>query len=245
MSDDDRDVLNDFPDDARPEALAILEAGEIAARETFGEFRDEEESPFYTAADLTPERTWELTAEEVARTTAHMALRALTGAPASLGLICEIHRRIFGELFRAEAGEPREIDAQYGLVIGTQDQPVAISQVAVAPKYIRARLHDACNEFNTSMAEADARDELELLEALLAPVKLYCKTLSVHPFIDGNGRAAFVLLQYALVRGHLLAVALPDFEAHQQALGVALQRSGKQSYVPMQELLAGSITGKS
>jgi fido (protein-threonine AMPylation protein) len=72
-------------------------------------------------------------------------------------------------------------------------------------------------------------------------VKLYAKMLSAHPFLDGNGRTAFTILQYALARSDLPCVALENFEAHQRALGTALRSDGRQSYAPLQALIVAKL----
>lgn len=72
-------------------------------------------------------------------------------------------------------------------------------------------------------------------------VRLYAKILSTHTFLDGNGRTAFTLLQYALARNDLACIALDDFDAHQRALGAALRRDGRQSYGPLQSLIVAKL----
>jgi hypothetical protein len=67
------------------------------------------------------------------------------------------------------------------------------------------------------------------------------KVLSTHLLLDGNGRTAFTILQYALRRSELACVALEDFDAHQRALGTALRSDGRQSYVPLQALIADKL----
>lgn len=238
----DKELLARFPAAAQPDVLGIAEAGVVAARETFGPFNDEDGSAYHQADGLTPEQTWERVAERVAEVTAHAVILALAGTMVSPTLICDLHRRVFGELFPDTAGTVREDAVQFGIVLGTRDKPVPRTQIGTPPKNINARLIKACDEFNAAVTAQDANEEPTSVDDLVhAPVKLYCKSLAIHPFADGNGRTAFALLQYALVRNYLLCVALPDFAAHQWALGVALQSSGKQSYVEMQRLLADTI----
>ncbi len=76
---------------------------------------------------------------------------------------------------------------------------------------------------------------------MLVAVRLYAKVLSIHPFVDGNGRTAFTILQYALVRSGLVCVALDDYAEHQWALGAALRIDSRQSYDPLQTLLVASF----
>jgi Fic family protein len=82
---------------------------------------------------------------------------------------------------------------------------------------------------------------MQLNEVVLPAARLYVKVLSIHPFLDGNGRTAYALLQYALVRSRLICVALEDFSAHQRALGVALRDDSRQSYLPLRDLLVDKL----
>jgi prophage maintenance system killer protein len=87
----------------------------------------------------------------------------------------------------------------------------------------------------------ESRETVLLDELALAVVRLYAKVLSIHPFVDGNGRTVFTLLQYALVRCGLACVALDDYAEHQWALGADLRIDGRQSYSPLQALLVAKL----
>ena len=209
-----------------------------------GPFNDEHESPFYEAEDYSPERTWEKIAEGVAGVTARAVALALLAEPASAAMIADFHRRIFGELFPEVAGRLRRRgeEVQYGILMGTRKEPVHRARTGTAAGSLGKRLKKACDEFNAATAVEDESEEEPTMAQLIAPaVKFYAKVLSIHPFMDGNGRTAYVLLQYALVRNYLLAVALTDYERHQWALGVALRDDRRQSYVELEALVADTI----
>jgi fido (protein-threonine AMPylation protein) len=239
------DLLEDRFDEAeRAEVLGIAEAAAIASRETFGPFRDDEESPFFTAQDLSPERTWELIAERVADAGARSVALALSHEKLSRRLITDIHAHLFADLFPETGGRIRRKDegASYTIVVGTSERPEEVRQTGTSGRGLTKRIDVICDEFNTSAEAAFTMSEPHLVEDLIRPaVKTYCKLLSAHPFLDGNGRNCYLVLQFALVRIGLLTVALTDFREHQWALGLALRRDGKQSYAQMEQLIADTI----
>lgn len=125
--------------------------------------------------------------------------------------------------------------------MGTAEQPVVKSERATFGARVIRHLKQICDEFNETVTEQEQADPIELDDLVFTAVRLYAKVLSTHPFLDGNGRTAFTILQCALVRGGLACVALEDFDAHQRALGTALRSDGRQSYVPLQALIVDKL----
>lgn len=80
-----------------------------------------------------------------------------------------------------------------------------------------------------------------IFETTFPAARLFAKLLSAHPFNDGNGRACYVALQFALVRLGALFVSLPDYAEQQWHLGRALRTGGGQSYEPLARYLAEKI----
>jgi fido (protein-threonine AMPylation protein) len=247
MSDDEvvpADVLGRFDEAGLIELNELAYVAGVVARQTFGPFNDAEDSPYFKAAGESPESTWEGLAERVALATGRAVAWGLADVDASPARIAELHRLVFGRMFPDSAGQIRGDgeDVTYGIVIGSHEHLSAKRQRGTGGgKQLARRLDAACSEFNESVAFEDAQDESELTDLLLIAVRFYAKVLSAHPFCDGNGRTAYALLQYALVRVGLLAVALDDFESHQRALGWALRSDGRQTYDPLVELLADKI----
>jgi fido (protein-threonine AMPylation protein) len=239
------DLLERFAEGERGEVLAIAEAAGIAARETFGPFRDEEDSPFYEAEDLDPQLTWERIAERVADATACAVAAALLKMALTSEFVCDVHRHIFGEFFPSVAGRMRAPSegGQYSIVLGRQkDEWMHRPQVGTSGKRLPGRVREICAQFNGSVEYAFSKDEPEFRTDLVLPaVRAYARLLGAHPFIDGNGRSCYVVLQFALVRIGLLTVALDDFEAHQVALGAAIRRDGKRSYLQLETLVSDTI----
>jgi hypothetical protein len=75
----------------------------------FRGFRDHEESPFFCAAGLTPEETWNLSVDRFADILETLEALADAGPiELSPALLCSWHREIFGELFPDDAGRLRQ-----------------------------------------------------------------------------------------------------------------------------------------
>ena len=245
--------MSDDPfDDEHLKALDTADQGQvdqlrasaqIAATRTFGPFNDVPDSPFYTAEDLSPAQTWEQIAERVVLATAVAAIHGTAQRDISVEVICRLHEIIFRTTFPEHAGHLRRRgeEARYGIVLGTAEQSVIKSERATAGARLHQRLQQLCDEFNSATAEQDQLDAIRLDDLVFTAVRLYAKTLSAHPFLDGNGRTAFTILQYALARSDLPCVALEDFDTHQRALGTALRSDGRQSYAPLQALIAAKL----
>jgi fido (protein-threonine AMPylation protein) len=243
---------HDLPDDERLTALdaadqaqadQLLGSARAAAAQTFGPFNDSPDSPFYAAEDLSSELTWEHIAERVTLATSAAVVHGRAQRPITVNAIRDLHKIIFVTTFPEHAGRLRQRneEAQYGIVLGTAERPILQSARATAGSRVPKRLEQACTEFNETIAEQDKQNTATLVSLVFIAVRLYAKILSIHPFLDGNGRTAFALLQYALVRCGLICVALEDFQAHQRALGAALRSDGRQSYLPLRDLLVDKL----
>jgi fido (protein-threonine AMPylation protein) len=245
-------VSNDLFDDEQLEALDAADqsqvdqlrgSAQIAAARTFGPFNDMPDSPFYSVEDLSPEQTWEQIAERVVLATTVAAVHGAARRPITVETIRRLHEIIFLTTFPEHAGRLRQRneEGEYGIVLGTAEQPIVKSERATAGARVMPRLEQVCREFNKTAAEQDQSDPVALDALVFTVVRLYAKVLSTHPFLDGNGRTAFTILQYALTRSGLACVALEDFDAHQRALGTALRSDGKQSYIPLQALIVDKL----
>ena len=220
-------------------------SAQIAAAQTFGPFNDAPDSPFYSAKDLSPTQTWKRIAERVGLATVVAVVHGLARRPITVDAIRCLHEIIFVTTFPEHAGRLRKRNEEgaYGIVLGTADEPIVKSERATAGARIVRRLEQICDECNDTVAEQEQRDAIVLGDPVFTAVRLYAKVLSAHPFLDGNGRTAFTLLQYALMRNGLACVALEDFGAHQRALGTALRSDGRQSYGPLQALIVDKLVG--
>lgn len=224
--------------------LGALRAAAAAAGElTFERFRDEPDSDFYRAPGRSPEQTWQEIRERVGRVAAEAVALALEDVELSPHLLCEWHRRIFESTFPKEAGRIRSARdlTTYGYVVGPEDRPVNKTGRGTSARRLPRRLLKICREFNEAAAEFRTAATPRLLDATFPAARLYAKLLSAHPWCDGNGRAGYVALQFALVRLGTLFVSLPDYAQQQWYLGRALQPRGGQSYEPLARYLAQEI----
>jgi fido (protein-threonine AMPylation protein) len=221
----------------------LLSTARSAAAQTFGPFNDAPDSPFYAAEDTTPQQTWERIAERVALATTAAVAHGAAHRPISAADVRGLHEIAFASAFPQDAGRlrVRGEEVQYGIVIGTLERPIPSAARATAGVRVPPRLEKACEEFNKAIKVIEAQETVFLGELVFVAVRLYAKVLSIHPFVDGNGRTAFTLLQYALVRCGLACVALDDYAEHQWALGAALRVDGRQSYLPLQALLVAKL----
>jgi len=205
----------------------------------FRGFRDEEESPFFRAPGHTPEETWELSVNRLARLLVSLGPLANAGPiEMSPELLCSWHREIFGELFPDRAGRLRGFrDGQpQHVYFGVHDRGYR----GTTPRELRRRLDKICTEFNT--AAADIRDPApnDSYDAVHAATRLYAKVLRAHPFVDGNLRGTYVALDAALLTFGLPLVQFNDLARHDELLGTAFV-GRNDPYRPLAEHIAEII----
>ncbi len=223
-----------------------------AARATFAVFHDEPDSELYCAAGMTPQETWRAITEQVAIVAADAAVEAVRGYDATAHDVARWHRLIFEPWFPEQAGRVRrgEEQGQYGVVWGSRAAPELLTVVSCKGRNVQARLRRAFAGLRSATAEREnAHREgrrRRLREATLPAATFYAQLLSTHPFFDGNGRTAYVALQYALVRLGATGVALPDHDEQQWALGQGLRPGGRHhSYDALAELFERTIRASS
>jgi fido (protein-threonine AMPylation protein) len=227
-----------------PDRLTEFQAAATAAAElTFEQFRDEPDSDYYQALDRTPEQTWQEVRARVGLVAAEAVELALEDATLTPRLLCIWHRRIFETTFPEDAGRLRSRRgmATYGYVVGPKDAAVNKTGRGTRPRALPRRLGRACEEFNRTATDLQNAEAPRLIDVTLPASRLYAKLLSAHPWSDGNGRACYVALQFALVRLGALSVSLPDYAEQQWHLGRALRTGGGQSYEPLAAYLAEKI----
>lgn len=188
----------------------------------FRGFRDDEESPFFRAPGLSPEETWEVSVDRMARVLVGLDV-LLAAGPIEMSprLLCSWHREIFGALFPEDAGRLREIrdGRPEHVYFGVLDRGYR----GATPRSLHLRLQKVCVEFNTDAAKirASAGPQDKTFEAVHAAARLYAKALRVHPFIDGNLRMSFVALNAGLLTLGLDTVAFEDLKSHDKLIGIA------------------------
>jgi fido (protein-threonine AMPylation protein) len=227
-----------------PDQLAGFQAAATAAAElTFERFRDEPDSDYFQALGHSAEQTWQEIRGRVGLVASEAVALALEDAVLTPQLLCTWHRRIFETTFPEDAGRLRSgrDTATYGYVVGPKDAAVNKTGRGTRPRALPSRLRKVCEEFNRTAAGLEGAAAPRLIDVTFPAARLYAKLLSAHPWSDGNGRACYVALQFALVRLGALSVSLPDYAEQQWHLGRALRTGGGQSYEPLAAYLAEKI----
>lgn len=116
-------------------------------------------------------------------------------------------------------------------------------QPGSAPKQIRRNLQRAFDRLDQDITELEQRSStpIALREAILPAVRIYAQIIAVHPWEDGNGRTAWLVLNHTLIRSGLLAVATEPTDESRVALGRAITRRGRRDPGPLADLLADAI----
>lgn len=218
----------------------VTEAAERVARATFGPFRDEPDSPFSAAPGMTAEHTWNAIARQMPRVLAQAVSAALYRTPISVDLLRSWHEGLFSMTFPDEAGVFHE-DRERGQYSAMLAPDVFRSYAGTAGRQVYRQLRDACGCFDSEAHAEEHVAEGPIRNAVAIAVRLYAAVLRIHPFLDGNGRTAYVVLQYALIRQRLPCVALDDFTEHQLALGQAIRRDSKRSEAQLVGLIVDKI----
>ena len=196
----------------------------------FEGFRDSPQAPFYRSGASSPDDTW----TEAARRLEKMIESATAAArhqPIEMTVerVCGWHRGIFLSTFPREAGHIRSDHepAEFAIPIETGGKTVTTPMHGVLPhsEKILTRLRGACETFNTKRAALARRTgTLTAAEGATPQAELYAAILKIHPFVDGNLRAAFVALQVGLAS---LGLPVIDFrgvlEHHDECLGWAMR----------------------
>jgi fido (protein-threonine AMPylation protein) len=208
----------------------------------FAAFRDDESSRFYCSllpAFGTPQKTAAEITVRLSRVVFNVTRNAAR-RPLQMGVedLLRWHTGIFKTTFPHEAGQLRSAQTQFG--VRWREGAVLKARLILGsdPVRVRAELHAAFARYNTEL-ERCAPGERSARAAVTAAGRLYANILLIHPFDDGNLRAALPALQAALVS---LGTATVHFEAavaeHDEALGWALRPDAENRTIePFAELL--------
>jgi fido (protein-threonine AMPylation protein) len=218
----------------------------------FGMFRvfaDHPESPFFRADRRTPEETWDEICDCGASAINDVRSRIRADKqPVEPGLIRHWHHVIFESTFPRDAGRFRGKledgsweEVFFGVAVGTARTQRVRPVKGAHPNRIEPQLGQICDQFNSHAEETLEAGVTTLRASSTACARLYARVLNVHPFIDGNLRAAFTTLQFALQTLDLPMVEFPNIEEHNAALDTALRVDSNQSYDPLGTLIAAII----
>ncbi len=212
---------------------------------SFEVFRDTSDSAFYETDGRSPQETWVEIVSGMERALAWGVELALARRQVTPEWIGEVHRLIFGGTFPADAGRFRGMlpngtpeEGWFGITVAASQTARIQPKKGAHPKRIVENLDRACLEFDNSAAEIrSGLVDPAVRNATTACAKLYAKIVNIHPFVDGNLRAAYVSLQASLLALELPLVQFDDLDGHDEAIDRALRVDGDQSYVPLASLI--------
>lgn len=226
----------------------IAEGALHAAAATFATFKDDPQSHYYQAPSKSPEETWSAIATEVGRVTTIAAVEALGGGHLSGDDFDAIHDGVFRPVFGDETLHRRRYEeaVAYGIVLGPSSQePEFRRQKGISGRSLPKRLEAIASSLTVAFDQRDeavARGEVRrVIDATRPASRAYASFLSTHPYWDGNGRTAFPILTFALIRLGLLAVAVPDTDEFHWCLGRGMLRGGKTDFEALAQFLAELI----
>jgi fido (protein-threonine AMPylation protein) len=212
----------------------------------FDEFRDDEGALFYRSRVGRFQAPEDTATEIVGRLS-----RVVFGVIEQAGIsplkmradnLLRWHKGIFMTTFPHQAGQIRTGESQFGVQWREQGALHKAMVRGSDPRLILPELRAAFVAYNAER-ERCAPEQRSSPQAALAAATLYAEILRVHPFDDGNLRAAFAALQGALVS---LGAHAIDFQAamaeHDEALGWALHTDTERRDVrPFAELLVARM----
>jgi prophage maintenance system killer protein len=206
-------------------------------------FRDNENSRFFAAQGLSPEATWSALTDRLGVMLGD-ARDAFLSRPLTMDpeRVRWWHGAIFSGLFPYDGGTFRAAHepAFYGV-----STDAGIRQLeGAASGDIQRELRDVCDEFDRAVQAFGDIDSATVLDRCRAVADLYAGILRVHPFVDGNHRAAFVAMSAALWSLGLPNVAFDsdaEMLAHDAALASSLLPEDGSSE-PFAQLLAERIS---
>ena len=236
--------LEELNDEERP----IAEGALAAATATFATFQDVPESLYYSAPGLSPEETWQAVTEQVGRVTAIAAVEGANGGSLSADDFDAIHQAIFEPIFGEETLAQRMYEqvVTYGIVLGpSPDQLTHKAQPGISARGLPRRMRKISHDLQQAIEESDqaaAEGRVgPIIDSIRPAARAYGRFLGAHPYVDGNGRTAFPILNFALIRLGLLAIAVPESDTFHWCLGRCMRRKAKASPDPLAEHLAEII----
>ncbi len=187
-------------------------------------YADNPGSHYFRADHLTESQTAEAVARELCRTLVLVAKDAEADHALAPEDIDALHSAVFGPVFGDLALDRRSLKDHVEYPVWIEDRQSIRTQMAEgsAPKQIDRNIERAFARFEKQLLALSEREQLTLVDLCLPPAQLYADLIRVHPFMDGNGRTAWLVMNHALVRcGALIVTAAPTIESR-VVLGKAL-----------------------
>jgi fido (protein-threonine AMPylation protein) len=215
---------------------------------SFESFSDSPESAFCCGDGLTPDETWSRIVQGMERALSAAIDFALARREIDPSFIAQAHRITFEDVFPGDAGrfrgmlpDGRPEEVWFGVRVGTAQTSRIRQTKGSHPARIEENLGRACSQFESRAYEIRTGPVATVRDAVEACAILYAKIANIHPFVDGNLRAAYVTLQAALLSLDLPLVQFPDLDAHDDAIDQALRVDSNQTYAPLISLIEGVV----
>ncbi len=159
-------------------------------------------------------------AKGVERVMAALLTRETSGLKITSEFVRSLHKDAFGELFPSWAGNYR-------------DRNVIVGKHTAPPYYeVPSLMHQYCEDIEFRLLSTGLRPQINdvLLEALAFAEGRF---LSIHPFLDFNGRVARMLLFALLYRIDLPPVKLAPDQKEKTAYLTALSEADRFTWEPL------------
>jgi fido (protein-threonine AMPylation protein) len=232
----------------RSEEREAVEHALSAADETFARFQDDPSSHYYQAEGRTPEETWTALTHEVGRVTGIALTEASSGERLTEADFDALHRGIFGPVFGSAKTLPvRQFrqEVEFNIVVGERGTPENMRRGGNSAKTLPKTFRKIVKGLDAAFMERDEalreKRPRSVMDATRPAARAYGRLCAAHPWFDGNGRTAYPLLSFALVRLGIPAVAVLDTEDFQWCLGRAMLNTTNRDVEPLAEFLAKTI----
>ncbi len=211
----------------------------------FEGFRDSPSAPFYRSSARSPNDTWTETIRRL-EDVISSAIAATRHNPIDMTVerVCRWHRGVFLTTFPHDAGRIRtDYEPTEFAVPVTIDGEMTVTPMsgALPRAEIVTRLQAACEKFNTARDTLRSRAGTATYSAVdgaTPPAELYAEILEIHPFRDGNLRAAYVALQVGLASLNFPSVRFGHIiDRHDECLGWAMRKDDARTVTPLAELI--------
>jgi fido (protein-threonine AMPylation protein) len=193
---------------------------------------------------MSAEETWLEAANRLRRVLADVEDEARRRPVAMTGdRICRWHRAIFLTTFERDAGRPRSDHEPVWFVVKVKlgERPMGrrLIEGTSGRSEIERQLEVACERFDAVRRSIDERRAATpVKEAIGIVTGLYVDLLRIHPFVDGNLRAAFVALQAGLRSLRLPGVSFGRvLDRHDEAIGWAIRDDEYETEEPLTDLI--------
>jgi len=199
----------------------------------FDDFLDDAGSPFAASAlcDRDPAETNRRIVEAMDAVLIDFFARAQAGEtlPIDLEFLRSIHERLFSTTFPDVAGtfraghdEKGPLESEFSVRIDGAAKTLHGTTIRRLP----GELERCFRRYHQHVA-AEERDGSSTRRVAEITAETYARLLKIHPFLDGNLRACWCLMQAIVLNHGFQPIGFDDLGRHEDAIGRALQPGGR------------------